>query len=253
MTTKQIITCVLAFVLLMQTRLIAQTQILSAEKREQYIQQALQLRATENYIAAVQQLDSILVYNQSDAPILLFRGDLLLQAKKYQDAVTSYSRVVSLNYETTVATINMSYALFMNHKPAMALHFAHKAWNDNKQNSNAVMNYFNALLWNIKTREAGVFLEQQDSLLSPAEMLVLRARLYTTSGNYTAGLKYYDSVVKTYPHKYYIQEYAEVLLGKKEIGASEQVMKTARHFFSPNEYKAYEQKLKATQQQNALK
>lgn len=250
MTPKYIYACLLAIVAFVQTPVYAQKKQLSGEKREQFVQRALKLRGEENYNAAVQQLDSILLYNSGDAPILLFRGDLLLQSKKYQEAVVAYNRVISLKYETTIATINLSYALFMNHKPALALQFARKAWENNQTNSNAVMNYFNALLWNIKTREAGLFLEQQDSLLAPAEMLVLKARLYTTSGNFTEGLKYYDSVAKTYPHKYYIQEYAEVLLGKKEITASENVMRNARHFFSANEYQAYQQKLKAVQQQN---
>jgi len=224
---------------------------LSGEKREQYIQRAIQLRKEENYAAAIMQLDSILAHNTKDAGILLFKGDLKLQSKLYSDAVETYKALLPLNYEKTITQINLSYALFMNHQPAKALSFAEKAWDENKRNSNAIVNYFNAMLWNIKTKEASVFLQAQDSILTSAQRLVLKARLFTTSGNYNEGLKYYDSLVKAYPEKYYVQEYAEVLLGKKEIGQSSEIMQNAKELFSANEYKAYEQKLKATRLQNA--
>lgn len=224
---------------------------LNGEKREQYIQRAVQLRKEENYAAAIVQLDSILAHYAKDAGILLFKGDLKLQSKLYSDAVEIYKVLLPLNFEKTTTQINLSYALFMNHQPAKALSYAEKAWSENKTNSNAVVNYFNALLWNIKTKEAGAFLEKNNTLLTPAQVLVLKARLYTTSGNYTDGLKYYDSLVKTEPNKYYVQEYAEVLLGKKETGRSAATMQQHDSLFTANEFKAYTSKLKATKQQNA--
>jgi hypothetical protein len=224
---------------------------LTAEKREQFIQRAIQLRKEENFSAAIMQLDSILLFNSKDAGILLFKGDLKLQSKLYGEAVETYKVLLPLNYEKTITQINLSYALFMNHQPANALSFAQKAWSENKTNNNAIVNYFNAMLWNIKTKEASSFLKAQDSLLTPAQKLVLKARLYTTSGNYNEGLNYYQNLVQTYPEKYYVQEYAEVLLGKKEINLSSVTMQNAKNLFSENEYKAYEQKLKATKQQNA--
>lgn len=224
---------------------------LSGEAREALISEANRHRAAEQYDAAVGKLNIILSANSSDAPILLFKGDLLLQGKHYREAAETYTKLLPLKYETTIATINLSYALFMNHKPAKALQFARAAWEGNKRHPQAVVNYFNALLWNIKTREAGRFLEQQDSLLTSAQQLVLKARLYTTSGNYEAGLKYYDSLVKTYPDKYYVQEYAEVLLGKKDMENSANTMKSSKMLFSENEFRNYEQKLKASRQQNA--
>jgi tetratricopeptide (TPR) repeat protein len=227
------------------------TQPLSVELREQYIQKAAQLRKDENYAGAIQQLDSILKYNPTDAPILLFKGDLKLQSKMYKNAVETYLLLLPLQYEHTIAQINLSYALFMNHKPAKALYYAKSAWEQNKNNTSAVVNYFNAQLWNIKTKEAGKFLQQQQQLLSPAQLLVLKARLFTTSGNYNKGLQYYDSLVKTYPDKYYTQEYSEVLLGKKEIKKSEEIMKVGKNLFSANEYNVYVQKLNATKLQNA--
>jgi tetratricopeptide (TPR) repeat protein len=114
-----------------------------------------------------------------------------------------------------------------------------------------VVNYFNAMLWNSKTKQAEEFLQQQDSLLKPAQQLVLKARLYTTRGDYSNGLKYYDSLVKSYPDKYYVSEYAEVLLGKKEMQQSMLAMESAKQLFSENEYKAYQQKLKSSRMQNA--
>lgn len=243
------------FVLLFAQNSMAQNNItaasMNAEVREKYIQKAALLRRDEQFSAAVQQLDSILVHQPADAPILLFKGDLLLQARRFADAVTVYKQQLPLAFETTIARINLSYALFMNHKPAKALGYAEKAWINDPANKSAIINYFNALLWNIKTKEAGSFLEQQDSLLSNAQKLVLKARLFTTSGQYQEGLKYYDSLVKTYPDKYYVQEYAEVLLGKKEVDQSSATMLKAKGLFSENEYKSYTIKLKAIQQQNA--
>lgn len=223
----------------------------SAAEREQSIQRALEWRRQENYAAAVLVLDSLLAINNSDAPLMLLKGDLMLQSRRFDEAANVYRQLLPLEYETTIARINLSYALFMNHKPAKALEFAQMAWQKDSSNANAVVNYFNALLWNMKTNEASVFLQQQDSLLTKQQQLVLKARLFTTSGNYQEGLRYYDSLVKTYPDKYYVQEYAEVLLGKREVKQSETTMQKAKALFSPSEFKAYQQKLEASKQQNA--
>lgn len=224
---------------------------ISPEAREQSIQRALEWRRQENFSAAVMVLDSVLAFNKTDAPLMLLKGDLMLQSRRFDEAATVYKQLLPLQYETTIARINLSYALFMNHKPAKALEYAQLAWEKDPSNANAVVNYFNALLWNMKTNEASVFLQKQDSLLTIQQQLVLKARLFTTSGNYQEGLKYYDSLVKTYPDKYYVQEYAEVLLGKKEVSQSETAMQTAKQLFSASEYNAYLQKLKASKQQNA--
>lgn len=246
---------ILCFLLVISIDLKAQQetniQTLSPEVREQFIQKAAVLRKDENYAGAIQQLDSILKYRPADAPILLFKGDLQLQSKLYKNAVETYMLLLPLNYEHTIAQINLSYALFMNHKPAKALHYAKSAWEQNKNNTSAIVNYFNAQLWNIKTKEAGKFLQQQQQLLSPSQIVVLKARLFTTSGNYNKGLQYYDSLVKKYPDKYYTQEYSEVLLGKKEIKQSEEIMKAGKGLFSASEYNVYVQKLNATKLQNA--
>ncbi len=226
-------------------------ETLSPEKKESYIQKALEYRKNENYGAAINQLDSILAYNNLDAPIMLFKGDLKLQSKLFAEAVNTYKKLLPLNYEHTIVQINLSYALFMNHKPAIALQYAKAAWEQNTANNSAVVNYFNALLWNINTTKAASFLQQQQALLTPAQVLVLRARLFTTSGDYISGLKYYDSLVSSYPDKYYVQEYAEVLLGKKEINKSQQAFNLNKKLFSASEYNAYQQKLKAATQQNA--
>lgn len=225
--------------------------ILTVEQREHLIQKATQFRKDENYVSAIQQLDSILFNNPVDAPILLFKGDLQLQSKLYTNAVKTYQQLLPLGYEKTIVQINLSYALFMNHQPAKALHFANKAWQENKTNTNAIVNHFNALLWNIKTKEAASFLNNNKELLSTAEVLVLKARLYTTSGDYKNGLLYYDSLVTSYPNKYYVQEYAEVLLGKKEIKQSSAIVKNNDSLFTENEYNTLRQKVKAAQLQNA--
>lgn len=224
---------------------------LSPEIREQYIQKANQYRKEENYAAAIVQLDSILADNPGDAGILLFKGDLKLQSNLFSEAVETYKRLLPLNFEATITRINLSYALFMNHQPAKALQFAKLAWEKDSSNPNAIVNYFNAMLWNIKTKDAGDFLKQQQHLLTQAQVLVLKARLYTTSGDFNNGLHFYDSLVKAYPNKFYAQEYAEVLLGKKEIQQSSGIVKSHDTLFSANEYKVLQQKLKAAQLQNA--
>jgi tetratricopeptide (TPR) repeat protein len=226
-------------------------KLLSAEKREAYIQKAIQLRREESYNGAAAQLDSVLIHNPADAPLLLFKGDLLLQAKQFADAVFAYKQLLPLNFEPTITQINLSYALFMNHRPALALRYAKKAWQQNNTSSHAVVNYFNAMLWNMQTKAAAVFLRQQDSLLTPAQQLVLQARLFTTSGNYHDGLTCYDSLLKLFPDKYYAQEYAEVLLGKKEVTKSIRVMRQAAHLFTQSEYSRYQQKIEATSVQHA--
>jgi hypothetical protein len=139
----------------------------------------------------------------------------------------------------------------MNHQPAKALHHARAAWQKNKTNTNAIVNYFNAQLWNIQTKKAGEFLQQQQHLLAPPQVLVLQARLHTTNGNYNKGLHFYDSLVNSYPDKYYLQEYAEVLLGKKEMDKAASTMQGGKHYFSNSEYNAFTQKLKAARLQNA--
>ena len=224
---------------------------LSPERKELFVQKALEYRKTENYGGAVVQLDSILAHNPKDAGILLFKGDLQLQSKLFKDAVQTYKKILPLKFETTVTQINLSYALFMNHQPAKALNYAGDAWKENKTNTNAIVNYFNAMLWNLKTIDASKFLAQQLPLLKPDQVLVLKARLFTTGGDYTKGLMYYDSLYRTYADKNYAQEYAEVLLGKKEIRQSAETMKASQKLFSVNEYNAFSQKMKAAKMQNA--
>ncbi len=229
----------------------ASSPTLSPEAREAFIQKAIQYRKIENFSGAVTQLDSILSFNKQDAQILLFKGDLLLQSTLFKQAVSTYKELLPLNYEPAIAKINLSYALFMNHQPSNALGYAKAAWQENKTHVGANVNHFNALLWNIKTKEAEYFLKQQQHLLSASQLLVLKARLQTTSGDYKNGLKYYDSLVKKYPDKYYVQEYAEVLLGKKEAPLADTTLRTYKNLFSAAEYKVLQEKIKAARLQNA--
>ncbi len=222
---------------------------LTGEVREKYIQRALQMRANEEYLAAVQQLDSILLFDPADAGALLFKGDLLLQGKKFPLAAATYKQLLPLKFEPTITQINLSYALFLSHKPAKALKFAESAWKQDPTNTNAIINYFNAMLWNIKTDEAEQFLKANDRLLNDAQKLVMQARLYTTSGNYEKGLESYSRLVKNYEDKYFVQEYAEVLIGKKDLKEAEVIIKKDSSMFTPKEYNALMDKLKATQVQ----
>jgi tetratricopeptide (TPR) repeat protein len=247
--------CLILFFIILTANATAQQTIqkkeLTPEERELYIQKANQYRKEENYVEAIKQLDTVLTDNPADAGILLFKGDLKLQSNLFTHAVTIYKQLLQLNFEPTITRINLSYALFMNHQPVKALQFAKMAWLKDSSNPNAVVNYFNAMLWNMKTKKAGLFLQQQQQLLTHAQVLVLKARLYTTSGDYRSGLQVYDSLVKKYPDKFYAQEYAEVLLGKKEIQQSKAIVKKHDSLFSANEYNVLQQKIKAAQQQNA--
>ena len=223
--------------------------VLKPEAREAYIQKALALRKQENYSGAITQLDSVLSFQPDDAGALLFKGDLLMQSKQFSKAVQNLKKLIPLNFEVTVTKINLSYALFMSHHPSKALVFAREAWENDKQNQNAIVNYFNALLWNIKTKQASDFLETQREMLKPEQILVLQARLLTTSGDYKNGLQLYDSLATSYANKYYYQEYAEVLLGKKDFSKSAGVMSRAKSYFSENEYNGFQNKLQAANMQ----
>ena len=200
-------------------------ETMSPEVREQWIQKATVLRSEEKFLEAIACLDSILVSNPKDAPILLFKGDLSLQAKEFDQAVTTYQALLPLNYEATITRINLSYALFMGRNPGKALNAAQNAWAQDSLHKGAVVNYFNAMLWNVKTKEAGNFLNENQSLVDRDQYLVMQARLYSTSGNYRLGLSYYDSLVQEFPKSYYIQEYSEVLIGKKMWERAETVLK----------------------------
>jgi Tfp pilus assembly protein PilF len=222
---------------------------LNPEAKNKLVERANKYRAEGNYDAAIIQLDSILAANPKDAGILLYKGDLKLQSKRFKDAIDVYRSILPLNFEKTIVQINLSYALFMNHHPAQALAYAQKAWEENKTNNSAIVNHFNAMLWNIQDKKAKQFLNSQTSQLSPAQNLVLNARLETTRGNFKKGLELYDSLVQLYPNKHYLMEYVEVLIGKKELKTARILLKTNDSFLSPNELKSMEEKLEIAQQQ----
>ena len=218
--------------------------------KQKYIQQATELRKTEKYQEAIKLLDSALLLFKDDPSILLFKGDLLLEAKDFGAAVRTLKIVLPTDYEKTITRINLSYALFMNHKPELALQYARNAWENDKGNVYASVNYFNAMLWNLKTKEAGKFLKDRDSTFDRSQRLVLRARLHMTKGHFINGLKYYDSLIDVNPDKNYIREYAEVLLNKHEIERSMNIMSAARSKFSDREYASFKDKLLAANQQH---
>ncbi|MEN2281466.1 DUF4184 family protein [Algoriphagus sp. SE2] len=203
-----------------------QGEAIDPAKREQFIQKASELRSEENYVGAISQLDSILINDPTDAQILLFKGDLCLQNQDFGQAVEVFNNLIPLDYESTIVKINLSYALFMSKKPSKALEAAFNAWSQDQENKSATVNYFNAMLWNIKTKEAESFLSENINLVDPDQALVMKARLYTTAGNYSDGLAYYDTLVQKFPKAPYIQEYTEVLIGKKQWKKSEFLIST---------------------------
>ena len=222
---------------------------INPQTKNEIIERANLLRSQENYSGAIHALDSIIAVDPQDAGILLYKGDLNLQRKNFNEAVKVYKEILPLKYETTIVRINLSYALFMNHSPAIALQYARKAWEEDKTNKNAIVNHFNALLWNIKDKEAKKFLESQKDKLDAAQLLVLMARLETTKGNFKTGLALYDSLVRNFPNKYYVMEYSEVLLGKKEISSAKNVLKNFDSLLSINERKSMQEKVELSQQQ----
>lgn len=216
---------------------------LELSQREEYIQEATRLRAAGDYSAAIFQLDNILSVNKEDAQILLFKGDLCLQNRDFEQAVEVYSQLIPLEYEKTIALINLSYALFMNKKPGKALESAQTAWVQDQSQKGAIVNYFNAFLWNVKTKEAQLFLEDNESQVDHDQYLVMQARLHTTSGNYSEGLSYYDTLVQEYPDPAYIQEYAEVLIGKKQWEKSGELVHRYGDKISTSQKQLLEEKL----------
>ncbi|GMQ24810.1 hypothetical protein Aoki45_14920 [Algoriphagus sp. oki45] len=184
-------------------------------QREAIIQQASKLRAEERFSDAILELDKILSANPDDAQILLFKGDLCLQNKEFDRAVETYDALLPLNYELTVVRINKSYALFMGKKPSKALQVAQEAWAQDSLHQGAIVNHFNAMLWNTKTSAASDFLDANKEVLKQDQYLVMKARLATSSGDYRSGLAYYDTLVNVFPVSHYILEYGEVLIGKR--------------------------------------
>ncbi len=223
---------------------------ISPEKREVFIQKATSLRAENKFTEAAGTLDSILLKQPKDAQILLFKGDLLLQAKKYKEAVLTYQRLLPLNYEPTQSRINLSYALFMDKKAGDALQQAKAAWQGDSLSKNATVNYFNAMLWNAKTSQAAQYFNSQQSKLPRPDKLILQARLQTTAGNYKSGLAYYDTVSKQFTDKNYVKEYAEVLIAKGMVPQAKSLLERNTNLYNNTEKKEFNQKLKLLQRQN---
>ena len=221
------------------------TSQLTEEQRQSYISQAQKLRSTENYKGALVFIDSILTVNPFDVQILLFKGDVLMQDNNFRGAVSTLRQLLPLQYDNAVARINLSYALFKCHKPEKALFQAKEAWLKDTTNQNATVNYFNAMLWNVQTKEAKLFLNQYAQYLDEEQPIVLMARWNMTLGDFNAGLKLYDSLARITKNKYYIQEYAEVQLGKQQIKQSMATMVAKRNLFSENEWLTYMDKYKA--------
>ncbi len=211
---------------------------LSAEEREHYIQNALQLRKEGAIYQAIEQVDLILSSGSDDQDALMLKGDLLAQSQQYKVASTIYQQLLELDNQKIQAQINLSYTLFMNHKPVLALSQAKSAWEKDMTNKNAVVNYFNALLWNIKTHEAAELLTNQQPQLDYDQVLVMSARLFTSQGNYQKGLAYYDTLVTSFQNKHYVREYMEVLVGKQESEQAKKALFKAEDLFSKDEFLA---------------
>lgn len=184
--------------------------------REEFIQKASALRSKGDYSGAIAQLDQWLAVDSLDAPMLLFKGDLCLQNKEFAQAAAVYERLIPLGYQQTIARINRSYALFSDRKTKKALQVAAEAWVQDSLHQGAIVNYFNAMLWNTRTQEARQFLTKNQTRLKPDQVLVMQGRLSMNLGDFRTGLLVYDSLVGNFPEPAYIQEYAEVLSSRKK-------------------------------------
>lgn len=227
---------ILFFCLAINGQELDSTKTLTPEEREVYIQSALKLRSSNHFDEAVKTLDSILTFDAKDAGALLFKGDLLLQLKKNRDAVKTYKRLLPLDYEPVVTKINLSYALFLSHKPKKALNMAKEAYELDKTNTVGIINYFNAMLWNAKTDDAKRFLNENQSELDDSQKSILNARLYITKGQYKQGHVAYEQLLKKYDNKYFTQEFAEALISKKEFSRAEKVIQEDSTAFTGLEY-----------------
>lgn len=216
--------------------------------RETMIQKTLTLRASGQYDDAIKSVDTLLAQWPKDGQLLLLKGDIQLEKKAFHHAVGTLERLIALDYEATVSKINLSYALFMDHKPRKALAYAKDAWDNDPKDRRAVINYFNAMLWNVKTKEAEVFLKAHDSMLGPDGQLVLTARLKQTAGKTRQAMTYYDSLVNQYPNKDYLFEYAEVLIGNDETARTQKVLDKGSELLLEPQTTALTQKLEAKRQ-----
>ena len=214
------------------------------DKREQYVQRTLSLRAAEDYVGAIAVLDSFLMDHPEEVSLLLLRGDLCLQGANFKEAVNTYSRLIPLEFEPITARINLSYALFMDHKPKKALEMAKAAWEIDQNHKSATVNYFNAMLWNVQTKNAKEFLEANISKLTAADKLVLSARLYTSSGDFKRGLGYYEELVNLEASKHYVKEYGDVLMAKSQVKKSDDLYKANTSILSESDMAAHHQKVK---------
>ncbi|MBT8219537.1 MAG: hypothetical protein KJP00_06925 [Bacteroidia bacterium] len=222
---------------------------LSAEQRQEKFQKAVLYRGEGNYDMAIQQLDAILLQRTDDAEALLLKGELHTQNQQFKEAVAVYGRLLPMQYKHTIALINLSYVLFMNNKPKEALSYASEAFNIDKTNNAALINYFNALLWNSKTKHATQIIHTYEDNLEPDQVLVMKARLYTTSGNFVDGLANYESLVSIFPNVNYVKEYVEVLLAKKQIHSALRVMQSYNDIFPEKENLKLKRKLQEAQLQ----
>ena len=239
---------ILVLLLICRSVIAQNTAVMSNEAREGFIQKASEFRKNGNYSSAIVTLDSILAINDQDAGILLFKGDLQLQNRQFGHAVATYKKLLPLNFEKTITQINLSYALFMNQKPVKALQFAKAAWQENNTNVNANINYFNALLWNAKTKEAKKFLEK-NQILSAEKVQLLKARLAVASGNYKSGIEMFHNLVKDNPSKEVAQEYIEVLIGKSQNSIADTILAHNNSLFSTQEKHEFDNKVKANKMQ----
>lgn len=88
-------------------------------------------------------------------------------------------------------------------------------------------------------------------MLSEDQQMVLSARLYTTAGKYARGLAAYDTLINRFSNKYYLLEYAQVLMGKGEFTSSMEVIEKGKGILSQSEYSALISKATAMRRQNS--
>lgn len=218
---------------------------------EKNLTHVFQLRENKDYNSAIALLDSLMPQLQDKAGMMLLKGDMLLQATRFKDAAVVYENQFEETPFRKNVLINWSYATFMGGNAKKALDIAHKAYLENQSDGGAIVNYFNALLWNAKAGKASMFFADNHQHLSQEQSSILLARLYTTKGDFKEGLKLYGELCDTIHNIHYINEFTSVMNSKRFWHASETAIKSYKSYLNDADYQQLKSGLSPAYQNHA--
>lgn len=148
-------------------------------------------------------IDRLLKDYPGDADILMLAATLELVREKFSDAVSFYTQLVNMNRFVSQAYSGISYAVFMQKKPAKAMIYADKALESvtcDKERIQAYNGKINALGWNKKFKDAFALIDSmkrrfpQEPAFSLAE-----ARLKVWNQDAPKGVSDYETLKEMMP------------------------------------------------------